>query len=545
MARRRQENGYAFGMKLVLTFSCVMLTACGGGSGSGGSGSGPTPPIANIVEDPMVDDGSDPADPADGSAWEPGVFESMETFSAMCASPREGGFPDIVGTVTDENNWLRSMSNDTYLWYDEIEDVDPGTIDNTLDYFDLMKTFAVTPAGNRKDRFHFTFETEAWKQLSGSGVSAGYGMEISIVSSTPPRRAIVAYTEPDTPATSVNLARGTEILEVDGVDLVNASGSANIDVLNAGLFPIELDATHEFLVRDLNALETRLVTMTSREIMSTPVQNVATIDTESGKVGYILFNDHIATSEQLLIDAVNELKEAEVSDLVLDLRYNGGGFLDIANEAAYMIAGSATEGLVFDELQFNDKHLNFDPVTGRLLTPTLFRTTARGFSATAGTALPTLELTRVFVLTSGGTCSASEAIINGLNGIDIEVIQIGSNTCGKPYGFYALDNCGTSYFTIQFRSVNAKGFGDYSDGFSPSSDVTEPSGTALPGCNVTDDLFHALGDPEEAKLAAALSYRENGVCPERAVSARRLSVIGRPEGQVLKHEWLRNMTITP
>ncbi|MDG2072413.1 MAG: S41 family peptidase [Pseudomonadales bacterium] len=543
MARRRQENGYAFGMKLVLAFGCVMLTACGGGSG--GSGSGPTPPIANIVEDPMVDDGSDPADPADGSAWEPGVFKSMETFAAMCASPREGGFPDIVGTVTDENNWLRSMSNDTYLWYDEIEDVDPGTIDNTLDYFDLMKTFAVTPAGNRKDRFHFTFETEAWKQLSGSGVSAGYGMEISIVSSTPPRRAIVAYTEPDTPATSVNLARGTEILEVDGVDLVNASGSANIDVLNAGLFPIELDATHEFLVRDLNASETRLVTMTSREIMSTPVQNVATIDTESGKVGYILFNDHIATSEQLLIDAVNELKEAEVSDLVLDLRYNGGGFLDIANEAAYMIAGSATEGLVFDELQFNDKHLNFDPVTGRLLTPTLFRTTARGFSATAGTALPTLELPRVFVLTSGGTCSASEAIINGLNGIDIEVIQIGSNTCGKPYGFYALDNCGTSYFTIQFRSVNAKGFGDYSDGFSPSSDVTEPSGTALPGCNVTDDLFHALGDPEEAKLATALSYRENGVCPERAVSARRLSVIGHPEGQVLKHEWLRNMTITP
>jgi len=151
----------------------------------------------------------------------------------------------------------------------------------------------------------------------------------------------------------------------------------------------------------------------------------------------------------------------------------------------------------------------------------------------------------VFVLTSGGTCSASEAIINGLNGIDIEVIQIGSNTCGKPYGFYALDNCGISYFTIQFRSVNAKGFGDYSDGFSPSSDVTEPSGTALPGCNVADDLFHALGDPEEAKLATALSFRENGVCPERATSARRLSVIGHPEGQVLKHEWLRNMTITP
>ena len=56
-----------------------------------------------------------------------------------------------------------------------------------------------------------------------------------------------------------------------------------------------------------------------------------------------------------------------------------------------------------------------------------------------------------------------------LRGIDIEVIQIGSTTCGKPYGFYGLDNCGTTYFTVQFRGVNAKGYGDYSDGFSPSN----------------------------------------------------------------------------
>lgn len=542
MAQRQQGND---GRWLVMLVTCLMLTACGGGSGSG-----PTPPIANIADEPTLDeggDGDDGSSGADETSWDPDVFEAADTFAAMCASPRQSGFPDVEGTVTDENNWLRSMGNDTYLWYDEINDVDPGTVDDPLDYFDLMKTFVLTPAGNNKDRFHFTFDTEAWNQLSGSGVSAGYGIKISLVSSTPPRKAIVAYTEPDTPATSadVNLARGAEILEVDGVDVVNASGSANIDVLNAGLFPSELNVTHEFLVRDLNASDTRLVTMTSREIMSVPVQNVTTIETGSGTVGYIVFNDHIATSEQLLIDAVNELKEAAVSDLVLDLRYNGGGFLDIANEAAYMIAGSASEGLVFDELQFNDKHQNFDPVTGRLLTPTLFRTTARGFSATTDITLPTLDLPRVFVLTSGGTCSASEAIINGLSGIDIEVIQIGSNTCGKPYGFYALDNCGTSYFTIQFRSVNAKGFGDYTDGFSPSSDVADPSGTALPGCNVADDLSHALGDPEEAKLATALAFRENGVCPEPVASARRLSDIGDSEGRVVKHEWLRNMTITP
>ena len=226
----------------------------------------------------------------------------------------------------------------------------------------------------------------------------------------------------------------------------------------------------------------------STEIISTPVQHVSVIDTDTGAVGYMLFNDHIATSEQQLIDAVNTLKEEEIVDLVLDLRYNGGGFLDIANELAYMIAGDASVGRVFDELEFNDKHSTVNPVTGGLIIPTLFRSTASGFSAVAGTILPALGLPRVFVLTGGGTCSASEAIINGLKGIDLEVIQIGSKTCGKPYGFYAMDNCGTSYFTIQIRSVNAKGFGDYSDGFSPSSDLETPTGTPLPGCNIGSSI---------------------------------------------------------
>jgi len=71
-----------------------------------------------------------------------------------------------------------------------------------------------------------------------------------------------------------------------------------------------------------------------------------------------------------------------------------------------------------------------------------------------GSALPTLNLSRVFVLTTSSTCSASEAIINGLRGADIEVIQIGSGTCGKPYGFYPTDNCATTYFTIQFSGIN-------------------------------------------------------------------------------------------
>ena len=146
------------------------------------------------------------------------------------------------------------------------------------------------------------------------------------------------------------------------------------------------------------------------------------------------------------------------------------------------------------------------------LTPTPFLARTQGFSAPANVALPTLNLATVYVLTGGGTCSASESIINGLRGVGINVVQIGSTTCGKPYGFYPQDNCGTTYFTIEFRGVNDANFGDYSDGFSPTNTVTA-KGVALPGCSVADDFNHALGDPAEGRLAAALAYRTSGTCP--------------------------------
>jgi hypothetical protein len=225
----------------------------------------------------------------------------------------------------------------------------------------------------------------------------------------------------------------------------------------------------------------------------------------------MLFNDHNAPSEAMLIQAIGQLKQAQppITDLVLDIRYNGGGYLAIASELAYMIAGAAaTAGKTFELLSFNDKYPNVDPVAGQPARPTPFLASSQ-LSAPRGQALPSLGLKRVFVLTGLRTCSASESIINGLRGIDVPVIQIGSTTCGKPYGFYPADNCGTTYFSIQFKGVNAKGFGDYPDGFVPNG-----TGVAgVTGCQVADDFTHALGDPLEARLAAALGYAAGQPCP--------------------------------
>jgi len=480
----------------ILVSTLITLAGCGGGGG-GISGGGDT-------------------------GWQQGVFLDSDSFIAECAAPRAGtnpatgrAYPDVAGTLLDENNFLRSFSNEIYLWYSEIVDRDPGLYNDTLTYFDLLRTTATTPSGADKDKFHFTYDTEEYFQLSQGGVSVGYGAQWAVLEASPPNRDIrIAYMEPNSPArpaTIANVARGTRILEIDGANV--ADGDA--DVLNAGLSPSEDDPTHTFTVQDLGAASSRVITMTAEEVTNAMVQNVnVLVMPDTTRVGYMTFHRHRAPAEEALVDAINQLNAGPgIDDLVLDIRYNGGGFLDIASELAYMIAGPArTGGRTFELLQFNDKHPVTDPITGVAITPVPFHNTAQGFTVPNGQALPTLNLSRVFVLTGSGTCSASEAVMNGLRGVDVEVIQIGSTTCGKPYGFYPVDNCGTTYFTVQFRGVNEKNFGDYTDGFSPANTAAN-LGTVVPGCSVADDFSKPLGDVTEERLAAALAYRDGQACP--------------------------------
>jgi carboxyl-terminal processing protease len=510
---------------LLLATAALALGSCGGGGGDDDDGNG---------------GGSN-------SGWQAGFFLPSAQFANQCVAPRNdtnpatgNPYPDVQGTVLDENNYLRSYSDETYLWYDEIVDRNPANYNNPLAYFDLLKTTATTPSGQPKDKFHFTYDSEEWYQLSQSGVSAGYGAQWVILSNAP-RELRVAYTEPNSPATDNLLSRGDRVLAVDGVD-IDDNTQAGIDTLNAGLFYPEIGELHDFVVEDQGG-GSRAITMTAEAITSDPVQNVQVHDTPGGRIGYLLFNDHILTAEGQLAAAVEQLADGQgIDELVLDVRYNGGGYLFIASQLAYMIAGNAqTAGRVFEEMEFNDKHPATNPITGDPLEPTPFYNVTTG-----GQPLPALNLSRVFVLTGPGTCSASEAIINGLRGIDVEVIQIGSTTCGKPYGFYAQDNCGTTYFTVQFRGVNEAGFGDYTDGFS-ATNQSNP-GTAIPGCSVADDFAHELGDLAEARLATALAYDTQG-CPAASGAAPPgFSKLGVPDsqtdGMVVKPPHLTNRIMT-
>ncbi len=174
------------------------------------------------------------------------------------------------------------------------------------------------------------------------------------------------------------------MLLTDNVDVVSDNTSAGVDKILEALYPTVAGA-HQ--IRFTNPATSAIlnVTLTAAVVTSDPVPIASTINTPVGKVGYLLFNSHNAPAEAKLVTAINSLKAAGIQDLVLDLRYNGGGYLDIANELAYMIAGpTQTAGKTFESIQFNSKHPVTDPVTGTPITPDRFLTTTQGFSAAVG-----------------------------------------------------------------------------------------------------------------------------------------------------------------
>lgn len=506
--------------RLALLFAAVVgLASCGGGGGS--SGSSPFPPDSGPAPSP--------SSAALAQACAPG-----NPFLADASAPTRSG------TLAGEKSWIRAYLDEAYLWSGEIPAVDAssasfsnlsdvyGSLDN---YFQALKTPALTPSGKRKDQFSFTYPTRAWNDLAQSGTVSGYGIEWYFDSPVPPRGLRVAYVEAGSPASAAGLQRGDLLVTADGVS-ADVATPTGVDTLNAALFPAVDGQTHSFLFSRNGLGVSR--SLTSATVVKQPVPSTQVLVSAGRKVGYVVFNDHLASAEGPLIDAINTLKTAGVTDLVLDLRYNGGGYLYLASELAYMVAGPAhTSGQVFEQLRYNSKR-TADNSSADARTP-FYDTSCfldGSFSCSRQAALPTLNLSRVSVLTSGSTCSASEAIINGLRGVNVDVRLIGDTTCGKPYGFTARDNCGISYFPIEFQGVNAKGFGDYADGF-------------LATCPAADDFAHALGDTAENQLAAALYNLNNNACSLVSARARPQQATTRSSARVLRGPERENRVLLP
>lgn len=477
--------------------------------------------------------------------WTKGTFRNSKDYLNLCQKPRSGqnpitnkAFPDRQGSTALENHYLRSWSHEDYFWYDELPDLDPRETETTDAYFKKLVTPEKTANGTPKDRFHFTEDEVQGDQVTFSGERGGYGINWVAKES----QRFVLYVDNNSPASNAGVTRGMELISAEGIALDSERTQLQTDRLNEAAFNPELDNEYSFVFKDTNG-ELVDITMTAQNVPISAVNTLQIIETSTGSVGYIAFTTfNTFTAENQLKDAFERFEAENINDLVLDIRYNGGGFLYISSQLSYLIAGqSSTDNEEYATLLYNDKR-----IADNVPLPFVDETVS---GEGAPQPLTSVDLNRVYILTTASTCSASEAVMNGLRGIGVEVIQIGGTTCGKAHGFNGVTNCGTRYFSIDFEVVNGQGFGEYTDGFEPVA-----SGDAMTnkvtGCKVKDDLSYALGDISEPMLNTALFYRDNGMCPPVATARSKAgqsktsnAIIS--SGEMIRSETESNMRLAP
>lgn len=426
--------------------------------------------------------------------WQPNVYLPTSQYANRCFS-------------VAELFWMRSLFNDFYYWYRDIIDTNPNNfVDNFLNistYFNYLTTDEITLSGKNKDAFSFLADAALFQLALGDGIEVGYGFRLFIDDSTNPDQVTVAYVAPGSPADTAGITRGDKITTIDGFNFsdINRENARN------ALFPFTIGETHTFVFNN-----NTLINLQSAAVTMPPIDNYQVISQSGIDIGYLQFNDHTAASETQLFAAFEDFQTASIDELVLDLRYNSGGRLSIANQVSYMIAGPAKTTALnkkFETLKFNDRFLDED---------IFFLDTGLNPNTMTEENLPALNLDRVVIISGPDTCSASESIINGLRGVGVEVILIGDTTCGKPFGFSAFENCGIAYLPILFQGFNDTGFGGYIDGFKPNNKTSDTFAITVDGgCAVADDFTKSLGDNTEARLATALTFINDGItngsCP--------------------------------
>ena len=381
-----------------------------------------------------------------------------------------------------EKQWVRSILDEEYLWATEIVDVDAGVYATPGAYFDALLVRTPTASGRPRDRFSAAYPTSA---LAAAIYWHGVRWTTAALSDV---RAL--YVRPGTPAALAGLQRGDRLLAIGGAPPGQLGAAA---VLSA-LYPPS-DAQTVDLTVVSPAGTTRTVTLKAVSFDDPGVLLDTVLERPGGKVGYLAFTSQLGSPVPELDAAFGRFADAGVTDLVLDVRYNPGGTMDVVASAGEMIGGTHVQGRTFAYVSPNQRVQQARVDAGQPADWTVVFAGAEHM----------LSLGRVYVLTTEETCSATEALINGLAPF-VTVEQVGGVTCGKPYGFDLLSNCGTTYFLLSLQVSNAEHRGDYADGL-------------VPGCRAMDDLSHALGDPAEEMLAAALAVRESGPCPPTSSGA--------------------------
>jgi carboxyl-terminal processing protease len=438
--------------RFALSLACVALLAgCGGGgtaAGGGGGGFAPTP------------------------------TPSPSPTSSACSFTARAGF-------------IRSTLNEWYLFPDLLDtSVNPAAYSDLNLYIDAL----VAPArAQGRDRY-FSYLTSIAEENAffSGGSSAGFGFRLQY--DTGSNRVFVTETYEGTPALGANIDRGSELLGI-GTTASNIRTTASLMAsggpfaVSEALGPLDPGVTRVLRVRDQSGIE-REVSLAKAEFDLDPVSDrygAKIIDDGGRQVGYINLRTFIDPANADLTAAFADFRAAGVTDLVIDLRYNGGGALSVSDVLGNLMARNL-DGQVYYTLALRPSKAGENEV---------YRFDARAQS---------IAPARIAFIGTGSTASASELVINGMQPwLGRNIALIGENTYGKPVGQFAFDKpeCDDRLRAVTFKLTNADGNGDYFNGLASTVPNT---------CRAVDDLAFPLGDPREDMLSVALDFLAGRSC---------------------------------
>ncbi len=394
--------------------------------------------------------------------------------------------PGVSCSTAEERLWLADYFDDWYFWRQQAPSPSP-LADRTVAEFFQAKLYTGSDPRWPRDRWSRMEPSADYDRFFSQGRLLGYGVFLAGLEITgqPQRPLRVRYVEPRSDAAAQGLLRGDEIVSANG-----RSAAQIVAADDFGAFTPTAEGQTLALVLRRAGVE-RSVTLSAQAYALTPVNTSTVLQTPGGRrMGYLVVKDMISQAEDPLATVFAEFKAAGVQDLVIDLRYNGGGLVSVANTLASYVSGSRGKDQPFTRLLYNDRRADRENETYRLAEPR-----------------SALSLSRVYLLTGQRTCSASELVINGLRPF-VDVVTVGDTSCGKPVGFRPVSRCDTTFSVVNFETVNARDEGRYFDGFDAS-------------CAVADDLNHPLGSVDEALLSAARQHADSGRCPAPAAAAER------------------------
>jgi C-terminal processing protease CtpA/Prc len=404
-----------------------------------------------------------------------------------------------VCTLRDRQNWVMAQMNEWYLFPETLpSNLDPSLYTTVSDYIDAL---TATARAQRKDRY-FTHITSIQQENAyyNSGSEAGFGFRLTTDSTQ--TRLMVAESFESSVALAAGIDRGTEIqgIGTSASDIRSISDIVRADQNNGienALGPETAGTTRVLRIADPSG-NVRNVTLTKASYTIQPVSPNygAQVIVDGGqRYGYINLRTFIGTADPQLRTAFATFKQQGITQVIVDLRYNGGGAGSIADLFNNLLGGARQTSDVLGYLTLRASKSSQNQTDYFAPQP------------------ESIAPTRIAFIGTGGTASASELVINrSLPYMGSNSGLIGANTYGKPVGQIGLDNaaCDDRLRVIAVATQNADRQGDYYDGLASRMSAT---------CQAGDDLTRRMGDPQESSTRAALNFLQGKSCTPIRVSS--------------------------